>query len=39
MNVPKLLAARLAGSWAGSAPHALTKSEYAYAHLRRSILE
>lgn len=39
MNVPVSLTARLAGSWATSGPHALTKSEYAYAHLRRSILE
>lgn len=39
MNVPESLTARLAGSWANSAPHALTKSEYVYAHLRRSILE
>lgn len=39
MNVPESLAERLAGSWAGSAPQALTKSEYAYVRLRRSILE
>jgi DNA-binding GntR family transcriptional regulator len=44
MNVPESPAARLASGWAGIPTHSpaatsLTKSEYAYTQLRRSILE
>lgn len=39
MKVPELSSARLSGAWAGTTARSLTKSEFVYSELRRSILE